>query len=234
MVFAADIDATPALSDKDIYHAPAIRAGERMDRKHLLAAEREERDREQALLQGRGSVTDADIYASKKRKVAIAFADAYETYGDAMTGARVTNAQLVAALADQSNYIAASIAAESARRYNANLMSSSDAPFRRIPKTVANTTPLPEGIPDAAIGDRCPANIFPVSQAAVKTMSLEAIDALCAWYNQDMGIVAEDTLEQKRSKVLEFVYWGDKVVTLSIGPFPLNLIIKDFVKSIEM
>ena len=216
MVFAADIDATPALSDKDIYHAPAIRAGERMDRKHLLAAEREERDREQALLQGRGSVTDADIYASKKRKVAIAFADAYETYGDAMTGAPVTNAQLVAALADLSRSITesisksitASVAAESARRYNANLMSSSDAPFRRIPKTVANTTPLPEGIPDAAIGDRCPANIFPVSQAAVKTMNLEAIDALCAWYNQDMGIVAEDTLEQKRSKVLEFVYWG--------------------------
>ena len=159
-----------------------------------------------------GLVSEAQIHASKKRKTAIEFAHAYETYGNAMTGAAVTQAQMTtaldAALDDLGTKITATINAEYTRRYNSSTITSDTARLRRIPKTVPNGAPPGGGIPNANVGDRCPANIFPSTKAQLQSMNQLAIDNLRAWYNQDFGIDVGDTIEEQREKVLEFVYWG--------------------------
>ena len=218
MPFSAPIPATPAVTstqanEQQPFHASGILADATHTHHQLSQAEREIQDRKLARQLRPGSVSEAQIHASKKRKVAIEFAHAYETYGEAMTGAPVTQAALTAALTAQTATItaaiAAAIAAESARRYNSSSFANDNAPLRRIPKTVPNNPDAPPaGVPNDAVGTRCPATIFPATKAAIFGMDQQQIDNLCAWYNQDLGIENDESIEAKRQKVLEFVFWG--------------------------
>lgn len=216
MSFAADVPPTIAVAGNvngQPFHASAIAAGENHAYRQVNEAEREVHDRERARVLRPQVVSQAHIHASKKRKTAIEFAHAYATYGDAMTtGAPVTQEQLTTGLNDLSTKITATITAtinaESTRRYNSSTITSDTAALRRIPKTVPNDGPPGGGIPNANVGDRCPVNIFPATKAALLRMDQQAIDNLCAWYNQDFGIDAGDSIDEKRGKVYEFVYWG--------------------------
>lgn len=214
MPFAAQIPATTAITstqagEKPPFHAPPILADANHSHQQLSQAEREIQDRELARQVRAGAVSEAQIHASKKRKVAIEFAHAYETYGEAMTGAPVTRAELNAAMTAQTATITAAITAESTRRFNSSSMSNENAPLRRIPKTVPNdSNSLPVGVPNDAVGTRCPPGIFPATKTAIFAMNQQQIDDLCAWYNQDLGIEEGESIEAQRQKVVEFVYWG--------------------------
>lgn len=217
MPFAAPVPPTAAVvaADPNVqpFHASGIVAGTNHSHRQASEAEREVNARKHARQLQPGLVSESQIHASKKRKTAIEFAHAYETYGNAMTGcAAVTPAQMTTALDDLCTKITATITAtinaESTRRYNSSTITSDTARLRRIPKTVPNGAPPGGGIPNANVGDRCPANIFPSTKAQLQSMNQLAIDNLRAWYNQDFGIGAGDTIEEQREKVLEFVYWG--------------------------
>lgn len=230
MSFAAAVPPTTAVVAEDQkeqpFHASAIAAGTKHSYRQVTEAEREVNDRKHARYVRPGLVTEAQIHASKKRKTAIEFSHAYETYGNVMTGAPVTLAQMTTALGDLSTQmttalaqtttamgdlstkITATINAESTRRYNSSTITSDTARLRRIPKTVPNDAPPGGGVPDANVGDRCPMNIFPATKTELKSMNQQAIDDLRAWYNQDFGINEGESIEEQREKVLEFVYWG--------------------------
>ena len=215
MPFPGAIQQTPALKGNHTgaapFHAPAIAAGDPTSPSQLLDAEREVHERASARVHQGHSVTAAQLHASKKRKMAIEFSHAHEEYGEAMIGAPVTKAMLDQQTATVTATITATIRAESARRLNTTTALNNDnARLRRIPKTVKNDpqNPPPVGVPNAAIGQVCPPNIFPATKAAIHAMTQADITNLCAWYNQDLGIKDGDDIREQRRLVEEFVYWG--------------------------
>lgn len=62
--------------------------------------------------------------------------------------------------------------------------------------------------PNPSIGDRCPAELFPSNYDALRVLTREKMDDLMTWYNNDFGIQAEDSDDQRRAKFLEFIQWG--------------------------
>lgn len=120
-------------------------------------------------------------------------------------GAPVTLADLQASENRVIAAMTALLAAESARRYNSNAISSANMDsfrLRPLPKTTVQRNN------NSPIGTVCPAKLFPTTMGDLKNLSEQNLANLATWYDQDFGIHDADQLQAKRDKFVNFILWG--------------------------